>query len=51
MKQVLGEQAEMDRRDEQVNTVPSRETSDIDLESEMERQMGMQEMGNDGEKP
>ena len=51
MKQVLGEQAEMDRRDEQVNTVPSRETSDIDLESEMERQMGMQETGNDGEKP
>ena len=51
MKQVLGEQAEMDRRDEQVNTVPSRETSDIDLESEMERQMGTQETGNDGEKP
>ena len=33
-----------------MNKVPSREASDIDLESEMEKQMGTQETGGDGEK-
>ena len=51
LKQVLGEQAEMDKRDERVNKAPSHEASDIDLESEMEKQMGTQETEKAGEKP
>ena len=48
LEDVLGEQAAMDARDEQL--ARTREASDLDLESEMEKGMEMQAAGNDNEK-
>ena len=47
LREVLGEQAAMDERDERL--AKTREQSDIDLESEMEKDMNTQTTEDDGE--
>ena len=47
LQEALGEQAAMDERDERL--AKTREQSDIDLESEMEKDMNTQTMEDDGE--
>ena len=47
LQEALGEQAAMDARDEQL--ARTRETSDIDLKSEMEKDMTTQAAGGDDE--
>ena len=48
LQEVLGDQAAMDERDQQL--ARTREASDLDLESEMEKDMDTQAAGDDNEK-